>query len=125
MVRPYDETEIPAVYSRDDMPVHESGPGVTQQYFRGLDTLVGFTTITAEKSAEPHSHPWEQINYVLEGECEFNVGDETVSASVGDIFVVPPDVPHCAEPPEEPCTILFTGPLREDYAAKTDYQREF
>lgn len=125
MVRTYRKEEIPAVYSRDEIPDHESNPGVSQQYFRGLDTLVGFTTITPEKSPNPHSHPWEQINFVLDGACEFRVGDEVVAASEGDIFVVPPEVSHTAEPPEAECTILFTGPLREDYAAKTEYQREF
>jgi len=124
MVRNYLDEEIPAVYTRDEMPVHKSSPGVKQQYFRGLDTLVGFTTITPEKSANPHSHPWEQINFVLEGECEFHVGDELVTASKGDIFTIPPGVPHTAEPPEDSCTIMFTGPLREDYVAKTEYQRE-
>lgn len=125
MVRDYLEDEIPAIYSRDEMPVHESSPGVTQQYFRGLDTLVGFTTLTPEKTANPHSHPWEQINFVLEGECDFHVGDEIVTVSEGDIFTIQPGVSHTAEPPEETCTIMFTGPLREDYAAKTEYQREF
>lgn len=125
MVREYDSDEIPAVYAKEELPVHEGSTGVTQQYFRGLDTLVGFTRLTSEKTASPHSHPWEQINFVLEGACEFHVGDEVVRATAGDIFVIPPDVPHTAEPPTEPCEILFTGPLREDYAVKTEYQREF
>ncbi|WP_164974696.1 cupin domain-containing protein [Halegenticoccus tardaugens] len=125
MVRPYRADKVPSVYNISKMPVHERSKGVSQRYFRGIDTLIGFTTITSEKTAEPHSHPWEQINFVLEGEGEFRIGDETVSVTEGDVFLVPPNVPHCAEPPEESCTVMFVGPLREDYADLTDYQSEF
>lgn len=126
MVTRYDPAEIPSVYHLDELPQFEKRPGVTQQYFRGLDTLVGFTHITPNKEpSEPHSHPWEQLNYVVEGECDFHVGDEVVTVSSGDLLVIPPDVPHTSEPPSGPCTICFVGPLREDYAAKINYQDEF
>jgi quercetin dioxygenase-like cupin family protein len=125
MVRKYRPEEVPAVYNIEELPVHSHTEGIEQRYFRGLDSLVGFTTISEGKEAVPHSHPWEQINFVLDGACSFHVGEETVTADEGDVFLVPPDVPHCAEYTGEPCTIMFVGPLREDYAAKTAYQREF
>lgn len=126
MVREYDSDEIPARYSRYELPTVEKREGVTQAYFRGLDILVGFTMIEPSKSpSEPHSHPWEQINYVLEGSCRFHVGDDVIDISEGDIFVIPPNVPHTSEPPEERCTIQFISPLREDYLSETSYQKEF
>lgn len=123
MVRSYHADEIPAVYNLDEMPV-ESREKSSRRYFRGLDTLVGINRIEPGRDSSPHSHPWEQINFVLEGSCRFHVDGEVISIREGDFFVVPPDVPHCSEPGDDPCTIIFTGPIREDSLDKTAYQTE-
>lgn len=125
MVRKYHEEEIPAVYSVENLPHHEKREGVTQQYFRGMNTFVGFTTFDGADPSEPHSHPWEQINFVVDGECQFQVGEDVVEVSEGDLFLIPPDVPHGASSLNSTCTICFISPLREDYARFTDYQTEF
>lgn len=126
MVRKYQSERVPAKYSRSEIPTVVKREGVTQSYFRGLDILVGFTTFEPTKPrTDPHSHPWEQINYVLEGSCRFHVGDQVVDITEGDMFVIPPDVPHTSEPPEERCVIQFISPLREDYIENTSYQTEF
>ena len=126
MVRSYDENAIPSVYNRKEIEKHEQRPGVSQQYFRGLDALVGFTIIDASaERSEPHTHPWEQINFVIEGNCTFIIGEERIEISQGDLFTIPPNVPHASEPPETSCTICFISPLREDYLDRTTYQQEF
>lgn len=126
MVRHYDEDRIPTVYNLEDIPGFDIRTGVTQQVFRGLDLLVGFTTIEPEMEAKPHSHPWEQITIIFEGQCDFTVGDETFAVEEKDVFFIPPDVEHYAEPnSEEPCINLDLWALREDYLPRTDYQTEF
>lgn len=125
MVRNYDAEQVPAVYNRSTLPVTEKRPGVEQQYFRGLDTLIGFTRVQPGIEPQPHHHPWEQLNFVLEGECDFRVGDEVVTITEGDMFVIPPGVSHATESVSEVTTICFIGPLREDYARETAYQTEF
>ena len=125
MVRDYHEDRIPAVYNRSELPATEKREGVEQQYFRGMNTLVGFTTAEAGITGQPHHHPWEQINFVVEGSCEFRVGDEVAAVREGDIFVIPPDVEHNVESVESSVTICFISPLREDYLPKTAYQEEF
>lgn len=124
MVRRYDEDAVPSVYGLDDIPPKRAG-GSEQRFFRGLDTLVGVTRVEPGRDAEPHSHPWEQVTFVLEGGCRFHVGEESVRVSAGDIFLVPPDVAHMAEATGDPCTLVFAGPLREDVLEHTDYQAEF
>lgn len=125
MVRKYHRDEIPSVYNRSQLPHHEKREGVEQQYFRGLSTFVGFTTFDERGPGEPHSHPWEQLNFVVDGECRFRVGDEVIDVAEGDLFFIPPDVPHGADSLDGECTICFISPLREDYARFTDYQTEF
>lgn len=125
MVRKYHDEKIPSIYDIDSIPVGKSEEGVIQKYFRGLDSLVGFTFVEPETSEPIHSHPWEQVTFVLDGRCQFHANDSTVDVSKGDIFVIPPDIPHGLDTLDEHCTIMFAGPLREDYAAKTHYQNEF
>lgn len=124
MARRYDPDAIPTVYSRDEVPTRDR-PGAEQVVFRGVDTMIGFTTVEPGRETDPHSHPWEQVNYIQEGSCTFHIGDETVEVSAGDMFFVPPGVPHTAEPGDEPCTIMFAGSIRESLLPYTAYQSEF
>jgi mannose-6-phosphate isomerase-like protein (cupin superfamily) len=41
-----------------------------------------------------HSHPYEEIFIVEDGEVLFTVGESTVEASAGEIVVVPAGTPH-------------------------------
>jgi quercetin dioxygenase-like cupin family protein len=41
-----------------------------------------------------HRHPWHESFYLLSGELEFTVGDETIHASPGDLVHAGPGVPH-------------------------------
>jgi quercetin dioxygenase-like cupin family protein len=62
-----------------------------------------------------HSHPHEQIVNVLEGTFELVVDGPPHILNAGDIFVVPPDVPHTGVA-RTPCRILDVfAPVREDY----------
>jgi len=42
----------------------------------------------------PHSHHHEQISYVAAGEIIVVIGGEAARLGPGDMFTVPPDVPH-------------------------------
>lgn len=41
-----------------------------------------------------HTHPWDELEYVLEGEMEFRVGDERGSGGPGTLVSIPRGVPH-------------------------------
>ncbi|MCO8267149.1 AraC family ligand binding domain-containing protein [Haloferax sp. AB510] len=130
MVKEYQEEEIPAVYNLDEIPPYNIRQGVDLHIFRGVDTLLSTATIEPDTELEtnPHSHPWEQIVYIIQGSVYYNVGDERIHVSEGDMFLIPPDVEHYAEQDpecEETVINLDVFPMREDYAEHTDYQREF
>ncbi|MCL2425498.1 MAG: cupin domain-containing protein [Oscillospiraceae bacterium] len=64
-----------------------------------------------------HSHPHEQIAYVLKGKFEFAIdGRENVILEVGDSICFDPDVIHGGRPLEDNSILLdvFT-PQREDF----------
>ena len=42
----------------------------------------------------PHSHPHEQISYVVSGRVRFILGEQTADLEAGDLITVPAGVPH-------------------------------
>jgi len=63
-----------------------------------------------------HSHPHEQMVYVVRGHIHFVCGDETFDAVSGDSFIVPGGVEHQASALTESEVLDFFVPYREDYA---------
>jgi len=63
-----------------------------------------------------HSHPHEQMVYVIRGRLRFVCGDQTFEAAAGDSFIVPGGVEHQAAALEPAEVLDFFVPCREDYA---------
>jgi quercetin dioxygenase-like cupin family protein len=47
--------------------------------------------------APVHTHPGEEIIYVIEGTLEYVIGGKSVTVKAGDVLFVPAGVPHSAE----------------------------
>jgi quercetin dioxygenase-like cupin family protein len=62
-----------------------------------------------------HSHPHEQLVYVIRGHLRFTGGNETFEARDGDSFVVPGGLEHQASAIEESEVLDVFTPAREDY----------
>jgi mannose-6-phosphate isomerase-like protein (cupin superfamily) len=60
------------------------------------DTNVSFLLIEAQPGSGPqlHSHPYEEIFIVQEGQATLTIGDATIEATGGQIVIVPAGVPH-------------------------------
>jgi quercetin dioxygenase-like cupin family protein len=94
-------------------------PGVERKGFTGADATVALHRLQPGHAPAPHAHPNEQIAYILEGTCDFHVGDEVHRLGPGGLLVVPPNVVHYAVVVgDEPVLNLdvFT-PARPEYAA--------
>lgn len=63
-----------------------------------------------------HSHPHEQMVYVISGHLQFICGDVTFDARTGDSFIVPGGVEHQARALEASEVLDVFHPYREDYA---------
>ncbi|WP_252179694.1 cupin domain-containing protein [Endozoicomonas sp. 4G] len=73
--------------------------------FKKKREKVSFKSITGENSQlvvfryekgekTDHSHPMEQIGYVLSGEAEFFIEDETFTLKAGDAYHIPSGKRH-------------------------------
>ena len=64
----------------------------------------------------PHSHPHEQISYVAAGEVIVVLDGEPTRLGPGDMFTVPPDIPHSVQLLTSHVRLVDTfTPLRDDF----------
>jgi len=75
-----------------------------------------FTNGPANQPDPPHTHPHEQITYVAEGELFFFLGEEKHRLQQGDVFSVPPGIPHCIQTVSSHVRLIDSfSPIREDF----------
>ena len=100
-------------------------PGVVRKVFSGEKATLAFTTLEPGHTPNPHSHPHEQIVYVLAGRARFTVGGEEEVVGPGGMLVVPSGVEHWAETiGDEPVVDLSVfSPRRDEYAAEEQPHR--
>ncbi|WP_158750060.1 cupin domain-containing protein [Acidobacterium sp. S8] len=63
-----------------------------------------------------HSHPHDQLVYVIRGRLRFTGGSSTFEIAAGDSFVVPGNMEHQASALEDSEVLDVFNPYREDYA---------
>lgn len=112
------------VYRWSDLPTEKVRPGVTRAGFRGDNALMVMNWLEPGMEVRPHSHPFEQLVYILQGRVRFTVGDEVVEVGAGEVLRIPPDVVHCGEPvgDETAVNLDIFAPVRDDYRHLTEYQ---
>lgn len=84
----------------------EPNPGVTLRPVFGKGMTVSFVYMEPNSVAPVHQHPQEQIGTIIEGTYEFELDGEKRWVRKGEVYVVPPNVPHGAITGEERCLAL-------------------
>jgi mannose-6-phosphate isomerase-like protein (cupin superfamily) len=59
--------------------------------------LTQFIGIVEPCRAPDHSHPYDEVGYIIEGEGIAHIGDEHVPLRAGSCFYLPPECVHCIE----------------------------
>ncbi len=65
-----------------------------------------------------HSHPHDQLVYVISGLIEVSAGEQRFSVRAGDSFVVKGGVEHQASAPEAAVVLDVFTPTRDDYLGR-------
>ena len=81
----------------------EMVPGLEIRPLLGESLMVTFVRFDPHTEAPRHWHDEEQMTIVLEGELEFEVGDEMRTVRPGEAIVIPPNVPHAARTHDGTC----------------------
>lgn len=90
------------------------------RYLTHTDTLmmvvIDFNDGPTSEPDPPHDHPHEQVSYVAAGEIVLFLDGEPTQLKAGDIFTVPPNVPHSVQLLTSHVRLVDTfTPLREDF----------
>ena len=112
------------VYSWDTLPKEVVRPGVSRTGFRGENVLMVMNWLEPGMETNPHSHPFEQLVYIVQGRMRFVIEDEELEVGAGSLVRIPPGVEHYGEPiGDEPVMNLdIFAPIREDYRHLVNYQ---
>lgn len=99
-----------------DLPSVEMLPGVIRRAVWLDNVMVTFFEFEPNTVVPTHDHPHEQITYVVEGEMEFTLGEETRRLRAGEGVCIPPNTPHGARILDRRTLVLDAWhPPREDY----------
>jgi quercetin dioxygenase-like cupin family protein len=92
----------------------EATPGLNFQPILGQNLMVNFVSFEPNTEAPTHWHDEEQISFVIDGEMEFEVGDQKKVVRRGEAIVIPPNVPHAARTYDHTCleVDVFNPPRR-------------
>jgi quercetin dioxygenase-like cupin family protein len=67
-----------------------------------------------------HSHPNEQVTYILEGALKFWIDGKIIVVHAGEVLTIPPNMPHKAEALEDTVDLDIFHPPRADWMSGTD-----
>jgi quercetin dioxygenase-like cupin family protein len=82
----------------------------------GQNLTLSFVSMRPNSVAPVHQHPQEQIGTVIEGSYEFELAGQKQVVRRGDVYMVPPNVPHGAVTHDEGCLVLDVfSPPREAF----------
>ncbi|MBN1659896.1 MAG: cupin domain-containing protein [Anaerolineae bacterium] len=82
-------------------------------------TVIDFDDGPQDAPDPPHAHPHEQASYVAEGEILFFLDGQPERLGPGDLFLVPPGVPHSIQLLARHVRLVdcFT-PIRDDFIGR-------
>jgi quercetin dioxygenase-like cupin family protein len=85
----------------DDQPEHTASVERTFRYLINEDAgcldVTQFVGIVQPSKAPFHSHPYEELGYIVKGEGVAHVGGQSVPLRPGSCFHLPPEKVHCIE----------------------------
>ena len=100
----------------EDVALTELGGGVSRKIL-AYDKNLMSVEVRFEKGAvgAPHTHPHEQISYVLAGKFEATIDGETKIITKGDTYYTKPDVVHGVVCLEAGALLDIFTPMRKDF----------
>ena len=91
-------------------------PGVVRRTLAvGERMLLVEITLQAGGTVPPHSHPHEQIGYLIKGRLQFEVDDRQTIVEAGGGYCIPGGVTHSAVALEDSVAVEVFSPVREEY----------
>jgi len=81
----------------------------------GAQMLLAEFALAPGSEVPIHSHPHDQVGYVVSGSMELTIHEEARTCEAGDSYYIPGDTPHKAVVAEGAVVVDVFCPPREDY----------
>lgn len=100
----------------NDIKLEDLGDGVSRKVLAYNDNMMA-VEVHFEKDAvgAMHSHPHEQLTYVLSGAFEFTIGEDVKVVKAGDTMYKKPNIEHGCVCLEAGVLIDNFTPMRKDF----------
>jgi quercetin dioxygenase-like cupin family protein len=98
-----------------DAPPNALAEGVTMRPLFGQAAMLNLIEFEPGARVPPHSHPHEQLGYVLEGTLVLHIAGVEHRLPSGHAYAIPGGVEHAAWSDERCLVLDVFHPVREDY----------
>jgi quercetin dioxygenase-like cupin family protein len=102
-------------HSLKNLPEEKVTDEITRRVLIGDKEMIVWWSMQAGAHAAAHTHPHEQMFWVISGRMDFRLGNERRMCNAGDLGVIPGGVEHEAWFPEDTDVIDVFAPPREDF----------
>jgi quercetin dioxygenase-like cupin family protein len=113
-------TQEAKVYRWSEIEPEQMNPLLTRQYCNGEQAMLARIMLKKGCLVPEHSHPNEQIAYIVSGAMEFVVAGVSHIIRTGDILVIPANVRHSALALEDTEDLDIFAPPRHDWINNDD-----
>ena len=110
-------------YAWNDLPREKLSSGISRRLVTGDNMMIAHVYLDKGAVVPVHSHPNEQITYILQGALRFLLGDdqlEEVIVRAGEVLTIPSNLPHSAIALEDTLDVDVFNPPRQDWLDGTD-----
>ena len=100
--------------------VEALNPLLGRQLVVGRNVMLARVLLKKGCIVPEHSHPNEQVTYILEGALKFWIDGKIIVVHAGEVLTIPPNMPHKAEALEDTVDLDIFYPPRADWMSGTD-----
>jgi len=102
------------------VPLEDLNPLLKRQFVVGQGTMLARVLLDKGCIVPEHSHPNEQLTYIVEGALRFWIDGKEIVVRAGEVLCIPSNMPHKAEALEYTVDLDVFTPPRADWINKTD-----
>lgn len=81
----------------------------------GERLMISHITLDKDATVPMHSHPHEQVGYVIQGRMRMTIGEQIYEFEPGDSYLIPGGVEHDATALTDCVALDIFSPPREEY----------
>lgn len=102
------------------IPLEDLNPLLQRQFVVGQELMLARVLLKKGCIVPEHSHPNEQLTYIVEGALKFWIDGKEIVVQAGEVLCIPSNMPHKAEALEETVDLDVFAPPRADWINRTD-----